>query len=166
MKSKSMKIILGVAAIVALTSSLALARPGGGPGGPGGPGRGPGDGPGDGCPGYGPYAQVAPEKQEAFKAFLKDHFTKTAPLMAQMRAKDAELDALILDPKADQAKIAAAAKELAALKGKFIEERTDFRIKAYKEYGFLPGGPGGPGGGFGPGGGRGPGGPGGCGRCN
>jgi zinc resistance-associated protein len=123
MYGKKVGIALAALATLALTASLALARPGGGPG------NGPGAG---GCPGM---VQLTPEKQAAFQKLHDAFAAKTAQLRATLGVKMAELNALAVAPTPDQAKIEALAKEIGELKGKLLVERTQFRIQVDKEVG-------------------------------
>jgi hypothetical protein len=110
--------------------------------------------------------QLSPEQQAAYQKLVQEHVAKIAPIRAALQVKKAELGAVTIDPKADQAKIAGLAKEIGTLKGQMAEEGATFRVKLIKEFGPLAmGGCGGPGmgGGRGPGMGRGPGNGPGCG---
>lgn len=141
MRGKTLRIALAALATLALTSSLALARPGGGPG------SGPGGGQGN-CPGYGGgMAQLTPEKQAAFQKLHDAFAAKTAQMRADLGVKMAELNALAVAQTPDQAKIEALTKQIGELKGKLLAERTQFRIQVAKEVG--PGVAGGCGGGMG-----------------
>ncbi len=143
MQGKTFGIALAALATLALTASLALARPGGGMGG--GPGAG-------GCPGYGGgMAQLTPEKQAAFQKLHDAYAAKTAQLRADLGVKRAELNALAVAQNPDQAKIDALTKEIGAMIGKLMAEKTAFRIQVEKEIGpGVMGGMGGYHGGAGP----------------
>ncbi len=147
MNARIFKMALMTALLVLAASLPAMARGhGGGPGGYGGPG---------GCPGA--MAQLTPEQQAAYQKLVQEHVAKIAPIRAALEVKKAELGALTLDPKADQAKIAGLAKEIGTIKGQMAEEGATFRVKLIKEFGSLAmGGCGGPGMGGGRGMGRGP----------
>jgi len=136
MHGKTLGIAFAALATLALTTSLAMARPGGGPGA-------------GGCPGYGngPMAQLSPEKQAAFQKLHDAFAAKTAQLRADLGVKRAELNALAVAPTPDQAKIEALSKEIGGMIGKLMAERTEFRIQVTKEIG--PGVMGGMGGGMG-----------------
>lgn len=152
MQGKTLGIAFAALATLALTASLALARPGGGPGAGVGPGAG-------GCPGYGggPMAQLTPEKQAAFQKLHDAFAAKTAQLRADLGVKRAELNALAVAPTPDQAKIEALSKEIGGMIGKLMAERTEFRIQVTKEIGAgVMGGMGGGMGGYHRGGGMGP----------
>ncbi|MHC1790942.1 periplasmic heavy metal sensor [Solidesulfovibrio sp.] len=140
MRGKTMHIAIAALATLALTTSLALARPGGGMGG----GQG-------GCPGMGGgMGQLTPEKQAAFQK-IHDAFTaKTAQLRADLGVKMAELNALTVAQTPDQAKIDAVTKQIGELQAKLLSERTQLRIQLVKEIGpgFGGGGCGGMGGGY------------------
>ncbi|QLA21287.1 periplasmic heavy metal sensor [Desulfolutivibrio sulfoxidireducens] len=148
MNARFLKVTLITGLLVLAASLPAMARgQGGGPGGGfGGPG---------GC--YGAMAQLSPEKQAAFQKLVQEHVEKIAPIRAQLQVKKAELHAVTIDPKADQAKIASLAKEIGDIKGRMVEEGATFRTKVNKEIGLMAFGPGCGGPGRGPGGGgRGP----------
>ena len=154
MNGKKLGILATALATLAMTSSLALARPGG-------QGNGTGD-----CPGYGygagRLAQLTPEKRAAFDKLHDAYATKTAQMRADLGVKRAELNAQAVAPNPDQGKIDALSKEIGELQGKLIAERTQFRIQVAKEIGPNVLGPAGMGrgfhhrgGGFGPCGGQG-----------
>ena len=125
MRVKSLHIVLSALAILALTSSLALAR--GGMGGQGGQG---------GCPGMGGgWGQLSPEKQAAFQKLHDAFAAKTAQLRADLGVKMAELNALSVATSPDQAKIDAVTKQIGDLQAKLLSERTQFRIQVSKEVG-------------------------------
>lgn len=125
MRVKSLHIVLSALAILALTSSLALAR--GGMGGQGGQG---------GCPGMdGGWGQLSPEKQAAFQKLHDAFAAKTAQLRADLGVKLAELNALSVGTSPDQAKIDAVTKQIGDLQAKLLSERTQFRIQVAKEIG-------------------------------
>jgi len=142
MRGKTLRIALVALATVALTSSLALARPGG-------QGAGMGAGQGD-CPGAGGgMAQLTPEKQAAFQKIHDAFAAKTAQMRAELGVKMAELNALAVAPTPDSAKIDALTKQIGEIKGKLLSERTQFRIQVAKEVGpGFGGGCGGMGGGM------------------
>lgn len=126
MRVKSLHIVFSALAILALTSSLALARGGMG-GGQGGQG---------GCPGMGGgWGQLSPEKQAAFQKLHDAFAAKTAQLRADLGVKMAELNALSVAATPDQAKIDAVTKQIGDLQAKLLSERTQFRIQVSKEVG-------------------------------
>ncbi|QAZ69297.1 periplasmic heavy metal sensor [Solidesulfovibrio carbinolicus] len=123
MRVKSLHIVFSALAILALTSSLALAR--------GGMGGGQG-----GCPGMGGgWGQLSPEKQAAFQKLHDAFAAKTAQLRADLGVKMAELNALSVAATPDQAKIDAVTKQIGDLQAKLLSERTQFRIQVSKEVG-------------------------------
>ena len=132
MQRKTFGIALAALATLALTSSLALARPGNGPGANAGAGYGPGD-----CPGYGAgaMARLTPEQQATFQKLHDAYATKTAQLRADLGVKRAELNALAITQNPDQAKIADLTKQIGDIEGKLLAERTQFRIQVSKEVG-------------------------------
>jgi zinc resistance-associated protein len=131
MFGKKVGITLMSLAALALTSSLAMARPGGGPGMMGG---GPGAGGGQGY-GQGAMAQLSPEKQAAFQKLHDAYATKTAQLRATLGVKMAELNAATVAPTPDQSKIDALTKDIGEIEGKLLNERTQLRIQVTKEVG-------------------------------
>jgi zinc resistance-associated protein len=140
MRSKTLHIALSALAILALTSSLAMAR--------GGMGGGQG-----GCPGSGGgWGQLSPEKQATFQKIHDAFAAKTAQLRADLGVKMAELNALSVGTTPDQAKIEAVTKQIGELQAKLLAERTQFRIQVSKEVGPGVGGGGCPGMGGGMGG--------------
>jgi zinc resistance-associated protein len=124
MFGKKVGITLASLAVLALTSSLAMARPGGGPGA-------------GGCPGYGQgaMAQLSPEKQAAFQKLHDAYTTKTAQLRATLGIKMAELNAAAVAPTPDQSKIDALTKDIGEIEGKLLNEKTQLRIQVTKEVG-------------------------------
>lgn len=128
MYGKKLGIGLMALATLALTTSLALARPGGGPAGGAGT---------YGCPGYGggAMAQLSPEKQAAFQKLHDAYAAKTDQLRADLGVKRAQLNALAVASTPDQAKIDALTKEIGDMQGRLLAERTAFRIQVNKEVG-------------------------------
>ncbi|OLN27036.1 Zinc resistance-associated protein [Desulfovibrio sp. DV] len=142
MRNKTLHIALAALATLALTSTMALARPGGMGGGMGG-GQG-------NCGGDGGMAQLSPEKQAAFQKIHDAYAAKTAQVRADLGVKMAELNALSVGQTPDQAKIDAVTKQIGELQAKLLSERTQFRIQVSKEIGpgVAGGGCGGMGGGM------------------
>jgi zinc resistance-associated protein len=125
MRVKTFHIALTALAVLAMTSSLALARPGGGPGA----GQG-------GCSNMGGgMSQLTPEKQATFQKLRDAFVAKTAQLRAELGVKMAELNALSVPQNPDQAKIDALSKQIGDLQGKLLSERTQFRIQVTKDVG-------------------------------
>jgi len=123
-------IIIAVAALaICITSAFAYA-------GQGRFGQGPGQGNGQG---FGPcqavYGDLTPEKQAVVDNLRKEHQQKVFGLRQDMQAKRTMLNALLLDPKADKAKINATTKELNQAKAKMLEERVAHKLKMAKETG-------------------------------
>lgn len=137
MNGKKFGIVLTALATLALSASLAMARPGG-PAGVRGGGNGPAD-----CPGYGGgfMTQLTPEKQAAFQKLHDDYAAKTAQLRADLGVKRAELNALAVAQNPDQTKIDALTKEIGDMQGKLLSARTAFRIQVTKEIGPMGYGP-------------------------
>jgi Spy/CpxP family protein refolding chaperone len=147
MNARFLKMTLMTGLLVLAAALPAMARGHGGPVGYGGPG---------GCAGA--MAQLSPEQQASYQKLVQEHVAKIAPIRAALQVKKAELNAVTIDPKADQSKIAGLAKEIGNLKGQMAEEGATFRAKLTKEFGPLAmggcgggmGGMGGPGRGMGP----------------
>lgn len=127
MHGKTLGIALASLLTLALTASLALARPG----------VGPGNGPaGINCPGYGyNMSQLSPEKQAAFQKLHDDFAAKTEQLRANLGVKRAELYALAVSSNPDQAKIDALTKEIGDMQGQLLAARVQFRTQVNKEIG-------------------------------
>ena len=98
-----------------------------------GPGRGPGYGPsgrGD-FGGFGELNLTADQKTKLGE--LRDaQFKDVKPLREAMFAKRDELRKLWLEPNPDQAKIAAAQKEMRSVRDQMQDRMTAFRLDAYK----------------------------------
>lgn len=114
-----MKIKLAaVAATLSLTAiigsaSVAGAWGGHGWNGPGGCAYGPGPG------------SYSPEQQAAWQ----DYDQKAAPLASQLRAKQAEMDAVYAQGNPDGAKIQALTKEIGELQGRLYKIDSEYRYK-------------------------------------
>lgn len=121
-----------------------------------------------GCPWYGS-AAITQEQQTKAQQIMSAQYEKMASVQQQMIVKQAELQAQMISPAPDKAKIESLAKEIGALEGKILVARSDAMILLKNEgvpmgggYGMGPGrgrgmGPGrGMGNGMGPGRGMGP----------
>ncbi|MEW6333666.1 MAG: Spy/CpxP family protein refolding chaperone [Thermodesulfobacteriota bacterium] len=98
-----------------------------------GPGRGPGYGPcgrGD-FGGYGGIELTADQKTK-MNELREAHYKDVRPLRDQMFTKRDELRKLWLEPNPDQAKIAAAQKEMRAVRDQMQDKMTAFRLDALK----------------------------------
>lgn len=84
-----------------------------------------------------PYAQLTPEKQAAVAAIDKAYAAKAADIRQRMWAKNAEMEAVLAQPKADRKKAAALSKDLAALQGEMQDAMIDRRIKIAEETGIT-----------------------------
>ena len=111
-----------VAAALLVTASLALAW------GPG-YGRGYGMGPGYGYPAI---PNLTAEQSSKIQALQKAYLDETAPLQQQLLAKRTELRSLWLNPKPDQASIAAKQREILSLQPKLQEKATNVRLEIRK----------------------------------
>lgn len=107
-----------------------------------------------GCPGWGGQGgrvqqQLTPEQLEKLQIIQTEHFNKVEPLRKSILAKHFELEALMVEPEVNSAKIKSIAKDLGELKAKMFEVRIDYR-KSLAEIGIQNFGPRGMGRGFGP----------------
>lgn len=87
-----------------------------------------------------PWAGVSEEQQAALSALREEHHRAVLPLNLEIKAKQAQLDVLLVAPKADQAAIAAASTEITALHGRILAEKNAFRRKVFEQTGHLIGG--------------------------
>jgi len=128
MKLRLMTLSLAIAALLAV-SSLAMARPYGGPGGW--------------------LAGVPQEKQEQVARIYTEGRQKIYELESRKWARQAELNALLASDKPESSKIEALAKEIGNLSSMVYQERVALQQRILKETGVnLPMA----GGGYGPGG--------------
>lgn len=132
------KILAATCAVVALSSSLALAAeaPGATPPPPalgfhGGHGAQAMAGHGM----MGPLAQLSPEKQEAAKKLMDANTAAMYPLHQNLYAKHAELEALNAAGEGDSGKAKAVIREIADLNAKMLQENGKFRARLFKETG-------------------------------
>ena len=116
-------VILGMTLVLALAlmASAALA----------GPGYGRGFGAGYGY-GYPAIPNLTAEQSAKIQALQKAHLDETAPIQQQLLAKRAELRTLWLNPKPDQASIAAKQKEILSLQSQLTEKATNLRLEIRK----------------------------------
>lgn len=98
-----------------------------------GPGYHRGDGPRDGR-GYDRPA-LAPEKQEAFRKIMDDHYAKAAPLRKEMGEKRAELEYLSRLDKTEPATVKGLLSEISALGDKLDKLHEDTAKRVEKEIG-------------------------------
>ena len=98
-----------------------------------GPGRGAGKGSSAPCDARGFSAlNLSEEQKTKLNASQEAHWKEVAPLREQMTAKRAALQKLWLEPNPDQAKIAAAQKELRTLRDQMQDKGTAFRLERLK----------------------------------
>jgi Spy/CpxP family protein refolding chaperone len=98
-----------------------------------GPGRGPGYGPGSRGDFQGPAGlNLTAEQQSQFNKLRETQFKEMVPLQTQMAAKRDALRKLWLEPNPDKAKIAAAQKEMNAVRDQMQEKMTTHRLDAAK----------------------------------
>ena len=112
---------LGLAGVLALTASGALAW---------GPGYGRGFGRQGYGPGYGPgpaVANLSAEQQGKIQKIRTDHFAEVSKVRSDLATKRAELQALLREPTLDKEKIAAKQKEIVALRAQLEEKRLAVR---------------------------------------
>ncbi|GFK95598.1 hypothetical protein NNJEOMEG_03466 [Fundidesulfovibrio magnetotacticus] len=130
MKSRLALSILALAAVVAF-GSLAVARPGGGF--------------------HAWLSNLPQEKQEQVAKLYAEGRQKLYDLESRKWAKQAEMNALLVQPKPDSAKIDALAKEIGTLSSMVYQERVALQQRILKETGVNMPLAGGPGGGYGQG---------------
>jgi len=98
-----------------------------------GPGRGSGRGASAPCDARGFSAlNLSEEQKTKLNASQEAHWKEVAPLREQMTAKRDALQKLWLEPNPDQAKIAAAQKELRTLRDQMQDKGTAFRLEQLK----------------------------------
>ncbi|MDY7002161.1 MAG: periplasmic heavy metal sensor [Thermodesulfobacteriota bacterium] len=143
MTRKNTILIAAAALTICMISAFAYAGQGRGQG----PGQNIGQsqkaniGPGQrhGGQGFGPcqavYKDLTPEKRAVVDNLRKEHQKKVFGLRQDVQAKQAMLDALLLDPKTDEAKINKTTKELNQAQAKMLEERVAHKLKMAKETG-------------------------------
>jgi len=85
--------------------------------------------------GMSPYAQLTPEKQAAVASIDQAFAAKQADIRQRMWAKNAEMEAVLAQPKADRTKAATLSKDLAALQGEMQDAMIDRRIRIAEETG-------------------------------
>ncbi len=138
---KRMSVIFSALAIVALISTVALAR------------GGMGMGPGSMGPGYAYNTQITPQQQAALQKARADFLKDTQDLRNQIAQKRVELSTLWAQPNPDQARVTALNNQLVDLRAQLLKKRNQY-LANFAGSGFGPGfGPGfcpGFGGGFGP----------------
>ncbi len=132
------KILAATCAVVALSSSLALAAeaPGATPPTPasgfhGGHGA-------QAMAGHsmmGPLAQLSPEKQEAAKKLMEANTAVMYPLHQNLYAKHAELEALTAAGEGDSGKSKSVIRDIADMNAKMLQENGKFRARLFKETG-------------------------------
>jgi len=102
--------------------------------------------PGPGCgPGPDGFLKNLPQdKQEVVQKTLETERANHFQLMQQIRVKRIQLEALNVDPKADQAAIDGLVNEINAMKGQMFKDRVATQRKIFLETGVLlpMGGPG------------------------
>lgn len=86
---------------------------------------------GPGCAGF------SEEQQAEISRLWEEHRQTILPLRLQLKAKQAELDVLLVAPKPDQDKMAAVINEISALHAQMLTAKTDFRRKVYEQTGRL-----------------------------
>lgn len=132
------KILAATCAVVALSSSLALAAEA--PGAtPPPPVRGIHAGHGAkamaGHGMMGPLAQLSPEKQEAAQKLMDANAAAMFPLHQSLYAKHTELEALNAAGEGESGKAKAVIRDIADLNAKMLQENGKFRTRLFKETG-------------------------------
>ena len=87
--------------------------------------------------GYGPGPQAMSQEQQSL---YNDYDKKAAPLASQLRAKQAEMDALYAQGTPDAAKTQALAKEIGDLQGRLYQLDSEFGSKMRGNEGYAGGG--------------------------
>lgn len=134
------KILAATAAVVAMSSSFALAAepakqdaPAPVPAyGPRGPHAAHGAGAG---PMMGPLSQLAPEKQAVAQKLMDEHRKALFPLHQGMYAKMAELEALNAAGDGESSKAKGVIRDIADLNAKMLQADGKFRARMFKETG-------------------------------
>jgi len=132
------KIFSAACAVVALSSSLALAAeaPGASPPPPGSGFHGGHAAHALGGPGMmGPLAQLSPEKQKAAMKLMEAHADAMFPLHQSLYAKHAELEALNASGEGESGKARSVIRDIADLNAKMLQENGKFRTRLFKETG-------------------------------
>jgi len=83
------------------------------------------------------YGGLTPEQVAKMQQLEAESLAAMKPIMQQLYAKQAELNALIYSASPDKGKIEALAKELGALQGRLYSERANLNAALIKE-GLLP----------------------------
>lgn len=90
---------------------------------------------------------LPPEKQQAVKTIVDQQRAGHFELKQQMRVKMIQLEALVVDPKVEPARINALVDEIGAMRNKMFKDRVETQRKIFLETGVvMPAGRGGPGG--------------------
>jgi Spy/CpxP family protein refolding chaperone len=133
------QIIVATCAVVALSSSLALAAEAPAPQNPHAGHAVPGQPGGHSMSGHGammgPLAQLSPEKQEAAKKLMVANSAAMFPLHQSLYAKLAELEALNAGGEGESGKAKAVIRDIADLNAKMLQEDGKFRARMFKETG-------------------------------
>lgn len=87
--------------------------------------------------GYGPGPQAMSSEQQAL---YNDYDKKAAPLVSQLRAKQAEMDSLYAQGTPDAAKTQALAKEIGEIQGRLYQLDSEFGSKMRGGNGYAGGG--------------------------
>jgi hypothetical protein len=130
--SGKLKTLLLILAVMFCVANMAHAQPGGpdGPGPKGGPGY---------HGGPPPFAMpgVPPEKCQAVDAILKELPARLFPLDQELKVQTAKLEALVVDPKSDDAAINAGLDAISKVRAAIFKVRVDARRQVLKETGIL-----------------------------
>lgn len=130
--SSKLKTLLLILAVMFCVANMAHAQPGGpdGPGPKGGPGY-------HGGPPPFTMPGVPPEKCQAVDTILKELPARLFPLEQELKVQTAKLEALVVDPKSDEAAINARLDEIAKVRAAIEKTRVDVRRQVLKETGIL-----------------------------
>ena len=78
------------------------------------------------------YGSLTEEQRSQLDTVHQRFYEATAPLQDQIRAKSAELNALLTSPSPDAEKARALQKEISDLRAKLAEERVNFEVEVRK----------------------------------
>ena len=95
---------------------------------------------GSGMMGTGMMGTLSAEKQATLNTLRVEHNKKITPLVLEFRAKQAEIDSLLVAPKLDKNKISAVNRQINDLYGKISLEKNNFRRDVFELTGYIMGG--------------------------
>jgi hypothetical protein len=86
----------------------------------------------------GPFSGLSEEQQSTLLTLRNEHRKTAMPLGLEMKAKQAELDVLLVAPQADQTKISAVSAEITALHANILTAKNEYRRNVFEQTGHLP----------------------------